>query len=111
MSGVVQKPTLQLHLLMFQRMCQVPTLREFGIARQGGLLAHRDKDWLDDAPHEYEALLEVLAGIDLVDEFAFLQADADTHRRLAGYYERVAASYGVLVRRVRGVLGLVTEPA
>ncbi len=88
-------------LPIFQRICQVPTLREFWIARQEGTLGVGDQDWVHEAPYEYEALLEHLAHVDLADEFAFLQAGADTQRRLAGYHIRVAASHRALVRRVR----------
>ncbi len=98
-------------LPMFQRICQVPTLRETWIARQEGTLGLEDKDWIHEAPREYEALLEHLAHVDLADEFAFLQAGADTHRRLASYHIRVAARHRALVRRVRGELGSATEPA
>jgi len=98
-------------LPMFQRICEVSTLREFWIARQEGTLGLGDKDWIDQAPYEYEALLEHLAHVDLADDFAFLQPGADTHQRLVRYHMRVAASHRALVRRVRGELGSATEPA
>lgn len=93
-------------LPMFQRICEVPTLREFWIARQEGTLGVGDQDRVHEGPYEYEALLEYLAHVDLTDDFAFLQPGADTHRRLASYHTRVAASHLALVRRVRRELGL-----
>ncbi len=90
---------------------RVPTLGEFWIVREEGTLAIGDEHWIHEAPYEYEALLEHLVHVDLADEFAFLQAGADTHRRLASYHIPVAASHRALVRRVRAELGSATKPA
>lgn len=91
---------------MVQRMCQVSTLRDFWIARQERTWGLGDEAWIHEAPCEYEALLEHLAYVDPADKFAFLQAGAETHRRLASYHVRVAASHCALLRRIRGELGL-----
>lgn len=100
------KNWLRRRLPMFQRICQASTLRGFCIASQEGSWGLGDKDWIEQAPAEYEELLECLVNVDLTNEFAFLQASVETHRRLTRYHVRVAASHGVLVRRVRGKLGL-----